>query len=49
MTEHAFVQLSDGEERVYTIEVHPLSGRSVFFNEEVEPEEPLDELQEADE
>jgi general secretion pathway protein H len=46
--EHAFIQLSDGEERVYTIEVHPLSGKSFFYNEEREPEEPLDDLQEAE-
>ena len=46
--EHAFIQLSDGEERVYTVEVHPLTGKSYFFNEEVEPEEALDELQEAE-
>ena len=49
MAEHAFVQLSDGEERVYTVEVHPLSGKSFFYAEEVEPEEDLDELQEASE
>lgn len=46
--EHAFIQLSDGDERIYTIEVHPLTGKSRFYNEEVEPEEELDDLQEAD-
>jgi prepilin-type N-terminal cleavage/methylation domain-containing protein len=46
--EHAFIQLSDGEERVYTVEVHPLSGKSFLYNEAVEPEEPLDDLQEAE-
>jgi general secretion pathway protein H len=45
--EHAFVQLSDGDERVFTVEIHPLTGKSYFFNEAVEPEEELDELQEA--
>lgn len=46
--EHAFIQLSDGDERIYTVEVHPLTGKSYFFNEEVEPEDELDDLQEAD-
>ncbi len=49
MAEHAFIQLSDGEDRVYTVEVHPLSGRSRLYNEEREPEEELDEMQEAEE
>jgi hypothetical protein len=49
MTEHSYVQLSDGEDRVYTVQVHPLSGKTVFFDEAVEPEEDLDALQEADE
>jgi general secretion pathway protein H len=47
--EHAFVQLSDGENRIYTVEIHPLSGKSFFYAEEIEPEEGLDELQEASE
>ena len=47
--EHAFVQLSDGEDRIYTVETHPLSGKSYFYNEEREPEEELDELEDADE
>lgn len=49
IAEHAFVQLTDGDERVYTIEIHPLSGKAVLINEEVEPEEDLEALQEADE
>ena len=49
MAEHSFIHLSDGDERVYTIEVHPLSGKSFLYTEEVEPEEELDALQEADE
>jgi general secretion pathway protein H len=49
MTEHTFVQLSDGDERIYTVEIHPLTGKSIFFNEEVAPEEDLDDLQEAEE
>ena len=50
VTEHAFIQLSDGEmdERVYTVEVHPLTGITKLFTEAIEPEEELDELQEAE-
>jgi general secretion pathway protein H len=50
--EHAFIQLSDGdsaEERIYTIETHPLSGKAYLFSEELEPEEELDELEDAEE
>jgi general secretion pathway protein H len=50
--EHAFIQLSDGdssEERIYTIETHPLSGKSFLFSEELEPEGELDELEDAEE
>jgi hypothetical protein len=49
LAEHSFIQLSDGDERIYTIEIHPLSGKSFLYNEEVEPDEELDALQEADE
>lgn len=49
VAEHAFIHLTDGEDRVYTIETHPLSGKSFLYTEELEPEEPLDELQEAEE
>ncbi len=51
VTEHVFVQLSDGDDdpRIYTVEVHPLNGRADLHNFEFEPEEELDELQEADE
>ncbi|MBW2277587.1 MAG: prepilin-type N-terminal cleavage/methylation domain-containing protein [Deltaproteobacteria bacterium] len=51
-TEHAVVQLSDGnedDERIYTVEVHPLNGRAVIHRFEYEPEMELDELQEAEE
>lgn len=47
LTEHAFVQLSDGGERVYSLEIHPLTGRAVIYNEEISPPDDLDELQEA--
>jgi general secretion pathway protein H len=49
VTEHSIIQVSDGDERVYSLEVHPLSGRAVIHNEPIEPEEELDELQEAEE
>mgnify|MGYP001822252961 CR=1 FL=1 len=49
VTEHSIVQLSDGDDRIYSLEVHPLNGRALIHNELVEPEEELDELQEAEE
>ena len=48
-TEHAVIQLTDGGERVYSVEVHPLNGRAVIHREEYEPEDDLDDYQEADE
>jgi general secretion pathway protein H len=48
VTEHSIVQLSDGDDRIYSLEVHPLSGRAFIHNEPIEPEEELDELQEAE-
>jgi prepilin-type N-terminal cleavage/methylation domain-containing protein len=51
VTEHAIIQLTDnGEEKesVYSIEIHPLTGRAVIHDEELEPEEELDKLQEAE-
>jgi hypothetical protein len=49
LTEHSIIHLSDGQDRIYSIEVHPLTGRPDIYNEAIEPEEELDELQEADE
>ncbi len=46
--QHSFIQLSDGTSRIYTIETHPLSGKSFFYNEEIEPSEDLDELEDAE-
>lgn len=45
--ERAVIQLTDGDERVYSVEVHPLNGRAVIHRFEFEPREGLDELQEA--
>ncbi len=49
VTEHSIVQLSDGDERIYSIEVHPITGRTIIHNEAVEPDGDLDDLQEAEE
>jgi len=48
-TEHSVIQLSDGDERIYSVEVHPLSGRAVIHREAYEPDVELDALQEAEE
>jgi general secretion pathway protein H len=51
VTEHAIIQLTDNdeqEEHVYSIEIHPLTGRAVIHDSELEPEEELDALQEAE-
>ena len=52
MTEHAVIQLTDGDEEdpeIFSIEIHPLSGRAEILSFEYEPEDELDKLQEADE
>ena len=51
-TEHTIIQLSDNDEddpMVFSVEIHPLNGRAVVHSFEFEPEEELDDLQEADE
>lgn len=49
VTEHAIVQLTDGQDRTYSVEIHPLTGRAVVHAEAIEPAEDLDALQEAEE
>ncbi len=52
ITEHTIIQLSDNNEddpMVFSVEIHPLNGRAVVHSFEFEPEEELDDLQEADE
>lgn len=49
ITEHTIIQISDGKDRIYSVVVHPLTGQAEVINEPVEPEEDLDELQEAEE
>lgn len=41
-TEHAVIQLSDGGETVYSIEIHPLTGRAKLHTEAYEPRALLD-------
>lgn len=41
MTEHAVIQLSDGGEGRYSVEIHPLTGRAKIHPEAYEPEELL--------
>ena len=42
-TEHAIVQLTDGRNDVYTVELHPLTGRGTVHTEAWEPREPEDD------
>jgi len=51
VAEHTIIQLTDGDEEephVYSVEIHPLSGRAEIHDFELEPEENLDDLQEAE-
>jgi prepilin-type N-terminal cleavage/methylation domain-containing protein len=43
LTEHAVVQLSDGADTVYSVEIHPLTGRGQVYAKAYEPPEILDE------
>jgi general secretion pathway protein H len=45
MTERAVIQLGDGRGAVYSIEVHPLTGRVKIHDEAYEPVELLEELE----
>lgn len=42
-TEHAVLWLSDGRDRVYATELHPLTGRTRIYTYAYEPEELLDD------
>ena len=48
MTEHAVVQLSDGSDAVYTVEIHPLTGNSKIYPREYEPEHLLGDPENPD-
>ena len=41
MTEHAVIQLSDGADAIYSVEIHPLTGRAQIYPEAYEPKELL--------
>lgn len=43
ITEHAVVQLTDASDTVYSVEIHPLTGRAQVHNYAFEPVELLDE------
>lgn len=47
-TEHAVVQLGDGREGVYTLDVHPLTGRARIYPEAYEPRELQDNPEDED-
>ena len=48
MTEHAVLQLSDGGDGVYSLEVHPLTGRCQIYPNAYEPKELLGDPENAD-
>jgi general secretion pathway protein H len=48
MTEHAVIQLSDGGEAVYSVEIHPLTGRSRIYPEAYEPRQLLGDPEDPD-
>jgi general secretion pathway protein H len=47
-TEHAVIQLGDGREGVYSLEVHPLTGRARIYPEAYEPRELQDNPEDDD-
>jgi Tfp pilus assembly major pilin PilA len=42
LTEHAVVWISDGDDQVYAVEIHPLTGRARVHDHAYEPDELLD-------
>jgi hypothetical protein len=48
MTEHAVIQLSDGGDTIYSIEVHPLTGRSRIRPEAYEPRDLIGDPERGD-
>lgn len=45
-TEHAVIQLTDGRDDVYTVELHPLTGRGTVHTAAWEPRDPEDDTAE---
>jgi type II secretory pathway pseudopilin PulG len=41
MTEHAVIQLSDGADAIYSVEIHPLTGRCQIYPQAYEPKKLL--------
>jgi len=48
MTEHAVLQVSDGGDAVYSVEVHPLTGRCQIYPRAYEPKQMLGDPENAD-
>jgi general secretion pathway protein H len=48
ITEHAVLQLSDGAEAVYSVEIHPLTGRARIYPEAYEPRQLLGDPNDPD-
>ncbi|MEC7523156.1 MAG: prepilin-type N-terminal cleavage/methylation domain-containing protein [Myxococcota bacterium] len=44
-TEHAVLWLGDSDDRIYSVEIHPLTGRAQVYDYAYEPEELLDDGQ----
>jgi len=48
ITEHAVLQLSDGADAIYSVEIHPLTGRARIRPGAYEPEQLIDDANERD-
>jgi Tfp pilus assembly protein FimT len=48
MTEHAVLQLSDGGDTVYSVEIHPLTGRARVYPKAYEPDQLLGNPEDPD-
>lgn len=48
ITEHAVLQLSDGGDAVYTVEIHPLTARAKIYPHEYQPEHLLGDPDDPD-
>jgi hypothetical protein len=49
LTQHAVVQLVDRNDVIYSVEIHPLSGRTVVYDAPYEPEVLMDDPTQRDE
>ncbi len=43
LTQHAVVQLADRDDIIYSVEIHPLTGRGIIHNAPYEPEVLMDD------